>query len=69
MAWLSWYTDTESLFTAVTPENVALLENEGRGPLSSNGAEAGGFFRTREGLEAPDVQFHAVPAMVYDQGF
>jgi choline dehydrogenase len=69
MAWLSWYTDTESLLTAGTPEDVTLLENEGRGPLSSNGAEAGGFFRTREGLEAPDVQFHAVPAMVYDQGF
>ena len=68
MVFMSWLTDTESLMTAATPENVALLQSEGRGPLTSNGAEAGGFFRTCPGLEAPDVQFHAVPAMVYDQG-
>ena len=66
MAWLSWRTETESLLTAATPENHALLQNEGRGPLSSNGAEAGGFVRTRAGLPAPDIQFHAVPAIVYD---
>jgi choline dehydrogenase len=67
MAWLSWRTETESLLTAATPENQALLENEGRGPLTSNGAEAGGFIRTRVGLLAPDIQFHAVPAIMYDQ--
>jgi choline dehydrogenase len=66
MAWLSWRTETESLLTAATPENHALLQNEGRGPLSSNGAEAGGFIRTRAGLPAPDIQFHAVPAIVYN---
>ncbi len=68
MVFMSWRTDTELLMTAATAENAALLQSEGRGPLSSNGAEAGGFFRTCDGLEAPDVQFHAVPAMVYDQG-
>ena len=67
MAWMSWHSDTESLLTAATPENVALLQSEGRGPLSSNGGEAGGFIRTRAGLDAPDVQFHACPAIVYDQ--
>ena len=66
MAWLSWHTETESLITAATSENHALLQNEGRGPLSSNGAEAGGFIRTRTGPPAPDIQFHAVPAIVYD---
>jgi choline dehydrogenase len=66
LAWLSWHTETESLITAATPENHALLQNEGRGPLSSNGAEAGGFVRTRAGLPAPDIQFHAVPVIVYD---
>jgi choline dehydrogenase len=66
MAWLSWRTETESLITAATPENHALLQNEGRGPLSSNGAEAGGFVRTRAGLPAPDIQLHAVPAIVYN---
>jgi choline dehydrogenase len=65
MAHLSWYSETESLLTAGTPENHALLNNEGRGPLSSSGAEAGGFVRTRAGLPAPDIQFHAVPAIVY----
>ncbi len=68
MAFMSWRTETETLMTAATPENAELLRSQGRGPLSSNGAEAGGFFRTHAGLGAPDVQFHAVPAMVYDQG-
>jgi choline dehydrogenase-like flavoprotein len=65
---MSWLTDTQSLMTAATPDNAALLQTEGRGPLTSNLAEAGGFFRTRSGLSAPDVQFHALPVMLYDQG-
>lgn len=67
-AFLTYFTDTESLFTALTRENIALLQVEGRGPLSSNIGEAGGFFRTRDGLQAPDIQFHAAPAMFYDEG-
>jgi choline dehydrogenase-like flavoprotein len=51
-----------------TPENISLLEVEGRGPLSSNIGEAGGFFHTREGLPASDIQLHAAPAMFYDEG-
>ncbi|MGW3150960.1 GMC family oxidoreductase [Streptomyces sp. NPDC001177] len=61
-------TDTESLLTAETPENVRLLEAEGRGPLTSNGAEGGGFFRTIAGLDAPDAQIHASPAMFHEEG-
>jgi choline dehydrogenase-like flavoprotein len=68
MAQLNYFTDEESLFTAVTPENIALLESEGRGALTSNIPEAGGFFRTREGLDAPDIQFHYAPSMFFDQG-
>jgi choline dehydrogenase-like flavoprotein len=68
MAYMSWYTDTETLMTAGTAENIALLQREGRGPMTSNGAEAGGFFRTRPGLETPDVQFHALPVMRHEQG-
>ena len=68
MTLMSWFTDTESLMTALTPENVGLLQSEGRGPLTSNIGEAGGFFRTRDGLEAPDVQFHAAPVMFYEEG-
>ncbi|MFF4543967.1 GMC family oxidoreductase [Streptomyces sp. NPDC001435] len=61
-------TDTESLLTAETPENLRLLETEGRGPLTSNVGEGGGFFRTTDGLDAPDVQIHAVPAMFHQEG-
>ncbi len=64
---LNYLTDEPSLFGAATPENFALLE-EGRGPLTSNIPEAAGFFRTRDGLEAPDVEFHFAPSMLYDQG-
>ena len=56
-----------SLKDALTPENVALLQ-QGKGPLTSNIAETGGFHRTRDGLPAPDVQLHAVPALYMDEG-
>jgi choline dehydrogenase-like flavoprotein len=59
---MSWHSDTEGLLTAASPDNAQRLSSEGRGPLTSNVAEAGGFFRTRSGLEAPDIQFHALPA-------
>src|SRR5260221_10902272 len=65
---IGYLTDTESLLTAETPENIALLENEGPGPLTSNVGEAGGFFRTRDDLDAPDCQIHAVPVMFIDEG-
>jgi choline dehydrogenase-like flavoprotein len=59
--------DRVSLKDALTPDNVALLQ-QGQGPLTSNIAEAGGFHRTRDGLAAPDIQFHAVPALYLDEG-
>ncbi|MEU6682850.1 GMC family oxidoreductase N-terminal domain-containing protein [Streptomyces sp. NPDC046832] len=65
---LCYLTETESLFTAETQENVRLLETEGRGPLTSNVGEAGGFHRTREGLDAPDIQVHATPVMFHEEG-
>src|ERR1700722_8577105 len=42
MAQSNYLTDEPSLFMATTPENFALLEAEGRGPLSSNIPEAAG---------------------------
>jgi choline dehydrogenase len=57
-----------SLFGALGDENLALFESEGRGPLTSNIAEVGGFMRTRDGLDAPDVQFHFVPGRFEDEG-
>lgn len=68
MAQVNYLTDEPSLFMCVTPENISLLENEGRGPLTSNIPEAAGFFRTRPGLEAPDVEFHFAPSMFFDEG-
>jgi choline dehydrogenase len=52
-----------SLLGALNDDNLALLQSEGRGPLTSNVAEAGGFLRTTEGLAAPDIQLHFAPAI------
>jgi choline dehydrogenase len=68
MAQLNYLTDEPSLFMATTPENIALLQEEGRGPLSSNIPEAAGFFRARAGVDAPDVQFHFAPSLFFDEG-
>jgi choline dehydrogenase len=65
---MSWYTDTETLMTAGTAENAGLLQSDGRGPLTSNIAEAGGFVRTCAGLEAPDIELIAAPVMFYEEG-
>jgi choline dehydrogenase-like flavoprotein len=60
--------DPTTLETAETEANVARLQTEGRGPLTSNIAEGGGFWRSRDGLDAPDVQFHMAPVMFADEG-
>jgi choline dehydrogenase-like flavoprotein len=57
-----------SLFGALNDENLAQFESEGRGPLTSNVAEAGGFARTREGLDAPDIQLHFAPSIFDAEG-
>jgi choline dehydrogenase len=68
MAQVNYLTDEPSLFMATTPENFALLQEEGRGPLTSNIPEAAGFFRARAGVDAPDVEFHFAPSMFFDEG-
>jgi choline dehydrogenase-like flavoprotein len=68
MTLMNWKADHESLMGALTPENVELLQSEGRGPLSSNIAESGGFIRTRPGLDAPDCQFHCAPVLFLEEG-
>ncbi len=65
---LNYLTDEQSLFGCFTPENLELLQREGRGPLTSNIPEAAGFFRTRPGLDAPDVEFHFAPGLFIDEG-
>ncbi|MGW0884732.1 GMC family oxidoreductase [Streptomyces sp. NPDC002671] len=68
MALLNYRTDAESLYTAASPANAELLAREGRGPLTSNIGEAGGFVCTRPELAAPDVQFHFAPALFHEEG-
>jgi choline dehydrogenase len=65
---LGYLTDTDTLITAESPQNVARLQSEGRGPLTSNIGEAGGFLRSQDGLVAPDFQIHAAPVMFIDEG-
>jgi choline dehydrogenase-like flavoprotein len=65
---VNYLTDEPGLFGIFTPENFALLESESRGPLTSNYPEAGGYFTTRSGLPAPDVEFHFAAAPFFDEG-
>jgi choline dehydrogenase len=64
------YTTDEpvSLLLGMEPEHQLEFAEQGRGPLTSNVAEAGGFWRSRDDLAAPDVQFHAAPVMFVDEG-
>jgi choline dehydrogenase len=64
------YTTDEpvSLLLGMEPEHQADFADNGNGPLTSNVAESGGFWRSRPGLAAPDVQFHTAPVMFVDEG-
>ena len=64
----TWTTSTElSLKDALNDDNLAEWMGGG-GMLTSNVGESGGFLRTRDGLETPDVQYHMVPAMFEQEG-
>jgi choline dehydrogenase-like flavoprotein len=66
--WITYTTDEPSLLTVETEENMLQLQAEARGPLTSNFAESGGFIRTRDGLEAPDIQIHSIPILFPEGG-
>ncbi len=57
-----------SLLAANQPEHLERFLTEGRGPMTANGPEAGGFVRTRDDLTAPDAEFLAAPVMFADSG-
>ncbi len=57
-----------SLLNAWEPESVRQFQEEGRGPLTSNGPEAGGYIRTDPSLPAPDAVFFGGPLMFADSG-
>ena len=61
-------TGSTDLADLATPAQLLRWKATGRGPQASNLAEAGGFVRTRDGLPAPDMQFHVAPTLFYDNG-
>lgn len=68
-AGIVWSTrDTTDLVELNTLGNVLRAKALGSGPLVSNVGEGGAFFRTREGLSAPDMQIHVAPTAFYDNG-
>jgi choline dehydrogenase len=64
-----WSTkDTYDVVDKATPLGLLRWQATRRGPLASNIGEAGGFLSTRDGLTAPDMQFHVAPTLFYDNG-
>jgi choline dehydrogenase-like flavoprotein len=65
---VNYLSDEESLITATSPANLALLRECGTGPLTCNIDEGGGFIETRSGLGGPDIEFHSGPVLFFDEG-
>jgi choline dehydrogenase len=64
-----WHTkDTTDLADLNTLGNFLRWKTRKQGPLTSNVAESGGFFATRDGLPAPDMQAHVLPTGLYGDG-
>ncbi len=61
-------TGAETLDGLESPKNLLAYALLRKGPLASHLVEAGGFVRTRADLAAPDLQFHFLPAQLYDHG-
>jgi choline dehydrogenase len=59
---------TTDLVQFSTPGRLMQWQLTHRGPLTSNIGEAGGFFRTRDDLAAPDMQIHIAPTEFSDNG-
>jgi choline dehydrogenase len=64
-----WFTQgTDDLYSAENLGGMLQWLVARRGKFTSNVAETGAFLRTRDGLPAPDVQFHVAPAMFINHG-
>jgi choline dehydrogenase-like flavoprotein len=67
---MSWETSAKgTLAEAEKPLSLARYLLTNKGLLSSNIGECGGFFRSTDGLAAPDLQFHFAPAFFQEHGF
>ncbi len=60
--------DTTDLAELSTLANLLRARATGTGPLVSNIGEGGGFWRSRDGLDAPDLQAHVAPSGFWDNG-
>ena len=58
--------DTTDLVEFISLGNVVKALIAGRGPYTSNGSEAGAFFKSRADLTAPDLQFHMAPTAAWN---
>jgi choline dehydrogenase len=66
VSWVLFYTkDTTDLIEFLSIRNVLKAQKAGRGPLTSNCAEAGAFVQSRTDMAAPDLQFHMAPSGFY----
>lgn len=66
---LIWATrGTTDLVELMGLRALARWKAAGSGPIASNIGEAGGFFSSRDGLEAPDLQVHVAPSGFHDNG-
>jgi choline dehydrogenase len=64
-----WSTPKErGLWELRNTRNLARWRFTHSGPLSSNLAEAGGFWRSEDGLPAPDLQWHVLPVPYANYG-
>ena len=64
---MCYLTDERSLFGAGSGDDVALYQ-QGRGPLTSNIGEGGGFLSTCGNERVPDCQFNMAPVLFLDEG-
>ncbi|MFJ2648003.1 GMC family oxidoreductase [Streptomyces sp. NPDC087420] len=74
---LSDHTVVPQVYATASPESLHGIHGcpdsarefaEGRGPLTSNLVEAGGFVRSRAGLTAPDLQLYVIPVGFAGEG-
>jgi choline dehydrogenase len=63
---LSFLSETEPTLGADTGAEEERLRRDGDGPMAWT--EVGGFMRTADGIEVPDVQMHAALGIVRDEG-
>ncbi|MGK5552269.1 GMC family oxidoreductase [Actinomadura kijaniata] len=62
------HSEPVSLLVAGEERHQREFRDRRTGPLTSNGPEAGGFVRSRDGLPAPDLQYVCLPVMFTDGG-